>query len=265
MSHPAHQLRLDAQPVPPLRPGGVQRDFLKDLLRVVAAVQEIITKRLLPSLQKEADEQRGLLGLRTDAPLDQVGVTINEMQLEFAQRFSEGEVQQITAKAAARGSDVNRVQVQNQLRAVGFDLFKDTPMLTDVMRDFNRANVKLIKSLASTTFSRVEDVVERGFRSGLRHTEIAKDIQREFKTTKNRAKLIARDQVCKLNSQLSRQRFKANGITKAIWRTMGDERVREEHENRNGQEFSLETGLDGEFPGDPINCRCFSEPVLPGG
>jgi SPP1 gp7 family putative phage head morphogenesis protein len=144
-------------------------------------------------------------------------------------------------------------------------MFLDTPMLTDIMRDFNKANVTLIKSLSSTTFTRVEGVIERGFRSGQRHTEIAKEIQREFRTTRNRAKLIARDQIGRLNSQLTRQRQKSNGITHAVWRTLQDERVREEHEAREGQRFSLETGLDGEFPGDPVNCRCFSEPVPPGG
>lgn len=254
--------RFDA--VPPLRPGGVQRDYLSDINVLVDAIIEMVKKRVFPQLQSLADEQRGRLGLKVDAPLDSVGTIINEMEIEFAQKFSEGEIDRIVDKASARGSNVNREQLRSQMRSIGLDLFIDTPMLTDITRDFNRANVKLIKSISTTTFNRVEDVIERGFRSGQRHTEIAKDIQREFRVTKNRAKLIARDQVGKLNSQLSRQRFKANGITKAIWRTTGDERVREEHESRNGQEFNLETGLDGEFPGDPINCRCFSEPVLPG-
>lgn len=253
--------RADAR-VPAILPGGVQRDYFSDLLFMVVKMEEIVRLRLLPALDTIANEQRGRLGLRVDAPSDDIDRVLMDIRAEFDVQVTPG-MQQIAAdKAAESASNVNRKQVQAQTKAIGLDVFQDAPGLGDMMRDFSKTNVKLIKSLPDTAFQRIEDIAQRGLAAGTRSATMVKEITKEFGITRKRAKLIARDQVSKLNAQLTRQRHKANGIKFSIWRTVGDERVRPEHEAREGQKFSNETGIEGEFPGEPINCRCFAEPVL---
>lgn len=86
---------------------------------------------------------------------------------------------------------------------------------------------------------------------------------------KNHAKFLARNQVQNYNSITTKLRAQNLGITKAVWITAGDERVRPSHEDRDGKEFDLSVGLhssiDGEttLPGLPPNCRCTYELIIP--
>lgn len=86
---------------------------------------------------------------------------------------------------------------------------------------------------------------------------------------KNHAKFLARNQVQNYNSVTTKIRAQNLGITKAIWLTAGDERVRPSHEARDGKEFDLAEGLysstDGQslLPGTDYNCRCTYELIIP--
>jgi SPP1 gp7 family putative phage head morphogenesis protein len=76
--------------------------------------------------------------------------------------------------------------------------------------------------------------------------------------TANRAKLIARDQVGKLNGQLNKTRQKAAGFDKYEWQTMQDKRVRPKHQALNG---TIRTWGEGIEPGFEVACRCSAIPV----
>ena len=52
------------------------------------------------------------------------------------------------------------------------------------------------------------------------------------------------------------------GIERYRWRTAGDTRVRTEHAMREGQIFSWDRPPPDGHPGQPINCRCYAEPVI---
>ena len=85
----------------------------------------------------------------------------------------------------------------------------------------------------------------------------------------SRIKTIARNEISTINANLNNARAESAGITKAIWQTSGDERVRgvnpkdsQDHESLDGKEFDIKVGLrdprSGEMvtPGSAINCRC---------
>jgi len=79
---------------------------------------------------------------------------------------------------------------------------------------------------------------------------------------KSKSALIARTEVAKLNADLTRARHADLGISRFKWRTMKDERVRDDHSSLDGQEFEYGSAPFG-GPGNDFQCRCFSEPVLP--
>jgi SPP1 gp7 family putative phage head morphogenesis protein len=87
-------------------------------------------------------------------------------------------------------------------------------------------------------------------------------LRKQFDFTRNRARLIARDQVGKLYGQINAARQQAIGVTHFVWQTSNDERVRDEHEERNGKTYSYANPPDGELPGQPIQCRCVANPIL---
>lgn len=86
---------------------------------------------------------------------------------------------------------------------------------------------------------------------------------------KNHAKFLARNQVQNYNSITTKIRAQNLGITKAVWETSEDDRVRPSHAARNGKEFDLAEGLyssiDGLhlIPGTDYNCRCSAVYVIP--
>ena len=115
-------------------------------------------------------------------------------------------------------------------------------------------------------------MIFNGFRQGKRAEEIAKDIfgagknelgkVSRLKAAQNRANLIARDQINKLNGQVNAIRQQNVGITHYIWRTADDDRVRPTHNARDDKKFAWDKPPSDGHPGEPINCRCYAEPVF---
>ena len=92
---------------------------------------------------------------------------------------------------------------------------------------------------------------------------LKKNGERVLISTEKHARLVAHDQINKLNGRLNQTRQEAAGITSFKWRTQGDDRVREEHEAIAGQTFLWAEGAPVEgLPGEPVNCRCHAEPVI---
>jgi SPP1 gp7 family putative phage head morphogenesis protein len=88
-------------------------------------------------------------------------------------------------------------------------------------------------------------------------------------TRKNHARFVAQNQINNFNSIVTKTRAVEVGVTRAIWRTEGDDRVRDSHADRDGKEFDLREGcfssLDGVslLPQVDYNCRCDYELIIP--
>ena len=88
-------------------------------------------------------------------------------------------------------------------------------------------NYDLIKNLARDYIGRINDHVERAVTNGWSYKDLASDIASMGEgMTGGRARLIARDQVGKLNGQLTQAQQTEVGIDVYEWDTAGDERVR---------------------------------------
>ena len=80
--------------------------------------------------------------------------------------------------------------------------------------------------------------------------------------TRRRTQTIAEDQSQKGVGALQRDRLTSAGLGQYRWRTVGDDRVREAHREREGKVFSWSQEPAGGHPGEDFNCRCVAEPVL---
>lgn len=147
--------------------------------------------------------------------------------------------------------------------------FKDIKNLDDVIETYVDWNVRLINGVTEDITKKLTKRITSGLKKGKSNEEIAKSIKYGiikdkgiFKTIKNRTKLIANDQIGKLNADLTKLRMKFNKVEKYVWRTRLDERVRDEHAEREGEVFSWDKPPEGGHPGEEINCRCWSEPYI---
>lgn len=151
--------------------------------------------------------------------------------------------------------DITRILASTRLDATSrAPVRQSLPALPNVRLIVNRPSDFDAQGLAAA--------VQRNVAVGGSTRELAQEIEDRFGFAENHAEFVARDQVGKLNGQLDAQRAQSLGVSRFVWRTSGDERVRDEHVARDGETYAYDDPPDGELPGEPINCRCSAEPVI---
>lgn len=137
-------------------------------------------------------------------------------------------------------------------------------------RDYANNLRPYIKSFSEDMISEIRDSVQQNALSGYRFDNLVARIQSRYDVSQSKAQFLARQETGLFTSAARQARFGDVGITKYIWRTAGDSRVREDHRHLNGNEFEyahppvvdIATGRKAN-PGQDFNCRCVDEPVLP--
>lgn len=245
--------RRPGRGVPP--PSGPRLQFQRDILRLVDRVGKELTKVLAPLLAEVNTDTR------MDAPADRVRTAVQRVTEQLPE--FEAEIRVVSRRAVTGVSTANRRSLNQLLeRTVGVGLSEAESFIEGTLTNALERSVDLITNLLSDEVTDVQDTIADGFRAGRRSESIARDLRDRLDISRRRAQLIARDQVATLNSELTRQRQTHMGVTHYIWRTSGDERVREEHADLDGQRFSWREGSPEGHPGEPINCRCTAEPDL---
>lgn len=240
-------------------PRAIVREYARELLAVVARAEGAVAPLLevLPRLLDSAARERADAGegRRVREEVDRV-----RRQLDDALRSAD--LDRVLGNLARRVADFNREQLGRQVHAaLGADVLQDRG-LAAVFEGFVAENVALIRDLGPRVLGQVERAVTRAVASGTPHPELAREIEDSFRVSRDRARLIARDQVGKLYGQVNGARQRTLGVTRYVWRTVRDERVRSEHAEREGQTFSWDDPPEDGHPGEPINCRCSAEPLF---
>ena len=146
--------------------------------------------------------------------------------------------------------------------------FKMTPAVRDAFNASLEENVGLIRSIPARYLEQVEGSVMRSYSAGRDLASMVKELKQLYPAASHRAELIARDQSNKANAVVNRARQMELGITEAIWmHSHAGKNPRLDHVAANGKRYKIAEGckISGEFiqPGQEINCRCTSRPVLP--
>lgn len=165
---------------------------------------------------------------------------------------------------AGRVDAFNSGQFHALLRgAYGVDIIRSEPGIQALLAIWEAENLRLIKSIPAqyveSLQSRIVSAVERG--ESLR--SLTATVRQSYPLPMNRAELIARDQIGKLNGRLTRYRQTNVGIVEYRWRGTLDARERDAHVDREGRVYAWDEPPDDGHPGQPIRCRCWAEPVLP--
>lgn len=261
------KLKKSKAQLPPLN---LERQYalgLRPLIQLISdeVKQWVIAK--LPAWSESFYSQRPDQA-RLDAIDDDIITALEFMNGQINRKYTPAELKRLAAKTGESVSEWNQRAIKENLkRVMGVDIFFEQPFLVNELSMFTVNNTLLISSLKDKALSDVQKMVWDGFRSGTRWEEMAKDItdyvDPEVGNIAKRANLIARDQVNKLNGQLTFLRQSELGITKYVWRTMQDERVRDSHRAKDGNEYSWDSPpADTGHPGEDYNCRCYAEPVL---
>jgi SPP1 gp7 family putative phage head morphogenesis protein len=122
--------------------------------------------------------------------------------------------------------------------SLALNIFQNPLLDKDIdlmLKSWVSTNVTLIKSIQTDLLGQVKVIIEDGYRSALSIPTITQQLQSKFNISKNRARLIARDQMGKLHSAYIHHEHEQLGITEYVWLTTHDERVRKSHKVLDGK------------------------------
>lgn len=271
MAHKPRRRRIpkQAQPLP------IEREYARAIQVYVREASAVVNREIAPMVPVWAAEQAAEVArsdaLREDGLGQRIAAYINRIAGRFLASIRPVALDELADKFARRTSTWNKVQIDRQVKAaVGVDVFAAEPNLAPIVDTFVAENVALIRNVPQQFMTNVEGIVLRGVTSGTLPRDIAEQLADEEGVAMRRAKNIARDQVGKLYGRLNAVRQQRLGVKTYTWATVSDNRVRPEHEERDGKVYAwnpedatdeIEYLPPEEQPGQPIACFPGETPV----
>ncbi len=237
---------------PAFPPITIEREYAKWLLRLIEAIRVQISGLNISEWVQGARQDAGE-GKKARKGFNSIRDSLGP----------EAGLENLARQFARKTSTFQRRQLNRQVRAgLGVDLIGSEEGIAGLVEGFTQENVSLIRGMETDYITRVEQTVTRALQEGTRLRLVQEEIASVTGVTKNRARLIARDQIGKLHGQVNAKRQQNIGIKKFVWQDSNDRRVRPEHRARDGVTYSYARPPNGELPGTPIQCRCYAEPVF---
>lgn len=247
-----------------------EREFEEAFAAMIDLMSRIYRKQVIEAMQagtveKFADAQKGNFA---SIFLKLAGSVSRRIKA----RFSNDRIKKVVTKYLQETNKRNQKKLYSQIESsVGVDAKRL------VAEEGLKANTNALILETSEWAKKLRDeTLETYTANSLRVMTLGSTLEQvlaEFDGLKEKrrdqAKFTARNQINNFNSVMTKVRAQNIGITKAIWQTSEDERVRDSHRQRNGKEFDLAKGLysslDGEtaLPGVPYQCRCTYILVIP--
>jgi SPP1 gp7 family putative phage head morphogenesis protein len=241
-----------------------------ELQRIVKSVSRDVNAVVMPVVRNLAPEYQRDAAITLDSWVDVLTAALRTVKHRYESPQFLAVVADIARRFVTTANNSNRRRTERDL---GINIYSDSQTLQDYLAVSTADNVALIKSIPSQYLTQVESIVMANVRAGGRPSNIAKALQQQLGVTERRAKMIARDQVNKINSNLASMRIKDVGYKYFKWETSNDERVRDRHEDVSERVTAYGKGVyrfDNppivdqnlpQLPGEPIQCRCVMIPI----
>lgn len=242
-------------------PISIEREYARLLTAYVDKELEIV-EEFLPDMVDSVYRN----SVHNDAIGDWLGNLVDRVQKKVKEK--------LTPLAAIRKTfqQVNKF-VSTQMTETIKSLFGSSPRQFNNTRQFEMIqtiwtsqNLELVKSIDTQIMDKIRFMMSQRIIHAAEKPELKEQLVQEIqdlaKVARNRAALIAADQVGKLNSQLTQYRQVNAGVDKYMWVTMRDSRVRIEHQSRDGLIYKWSSPPPDGHPGWPIRCRCTAKPVI---
>lgn len=250
-----------------IQPDAIRTQYAIRLIRIVDDLRESIAP-LLHVLPRIAPVER-TDEWRADADdKARVRALMAQARADMDRALRQANIDELARKFAVQTTTFQRRQLASQVRAaLGVDVFATDRFLPSMVEEFSRRNVGLITKASRETLDQIDIIMRQGLENATPHPRLAELIAERTNVGESRAKTIARDQIGKLYGQVNAARQQALGLRRFNWRNAGDPRVRPEHvELTKGGPYSyddppIEDGAPV-LPGEPVNCRCYAEPVF---
>jgi len=191
---------------------------------------------------------------------------------KLLKQFDDKRIENLAKKYTSKVDNRNKSEFYRRAEekiGISREELEATEGLTSQINAYKLETMQWIKKMRDDTLQQWTSQTLRQMAEGKGLPEILSEFDGMVEQRKGHAKMVARTQISTFNSLTSKARAQNLGITKAIWRTAGDERTRTCHQARDGKEYLLSEGLysscDGKtlLPGTDYNCRCTAIMIIP--
>lgn len=264
----------------PQIPPAAEREYIRIANAYVRIVKESLEEGLLPLLEAYREERNAAVresaGMRTDSATDlmlAVMKALTAVKNQIIARIARFDLdKKLEALARLTRKQTTREWKKAISATIGVEIDEDyylSGFCEKELREWIEYNVSLIKSIPEDTLDQMQEIIFDGYRTGATTTDLAARIQKAYSVSRKKARLLARDQIAKLNGQIQKAEQEDAGVSCYIWRDSGDGRVRERHHQLNGHMFRWDTPpvvdmktMRRAHPEEDYNCRCVAIPVL---
>lgn len=163
---------------------------------------------------------------------------------------------------AGDASERLKIQIKNISNVDVTMMMQNDKTFDDVVDQNIIANASLIKSIPKQYHERVERLVLTALQEGRGNKWLSDELKKVGEITDNRARLIARDQITKIDSQIRETRQRNLGIKGYYWICKMDGKERKEHHERHRQLIMWDDPPSDGHAGIPVGCRCEDEPYI---
>ena len=165
--------------------------------------------------------------------------------------------------------------IENKVVGDIADLFKQKrfpiPMLglraaSESLKQAISTNIALIENIENIQITRLENAVKSSITGATNFQSLVNEVDSQARQGKAYAEFVARDQVAKTHSKITKEKSIGAGFTGYIWRATNDERTRPDHAAQDGKFFRWDKPpilINGALdPGEDFQCRCIAEPAF---
>ena len=191
---------------------------------------------------------------------------------KLLKQFDDKRIEKLAKKYTGKVDKRNKAEFYRRAEekiGISREELEATEGLTSQINAYQLETMQWVKKMRDDTLQQWTSNTLRQMAEGKGLPEILKQFDGMVEQRRGHAKMVARTQIATFNSLTSKARAQNLGITKAIWKTAADERVRSSHASRDGKEFELSEGLydssDGKtlLPGTDYQCRCDYRLLIP--
>lgn len=267
--HVAEAARSDARPrrliaPPPLFPTRLEDTYRSRLLRRTHAAQTLLFDRLLPLLHRlKPDLDTRAKEARVDSLESDLASILRVIEVTrqgFGAAFApDPRSLETTAAGVDKFASAQQARAVKTLIAIDIAPSRE---LFDLYQGWTRTNVDLITSIDARYFDDIRDTVVEAVRAGTNTEDITRLLRQRYQVSRSRAELIARDQIAKLNGQITEKRQRDLGVSRYQWSTSNDERVRPTHRVLEGKIIEWDKPPPPGHPGQDFQCRCVALPYF---
>lgn len=235
----------------------------------------------IPQIRQDSPAKKTIiLAERFDANIEETLAALFERVSDALDKaYTKGLLQRIARRMIKQVSLGSKRNTEKQLKRaypkqsddMDFQPLMNDKELSPFFDNVVDENVGLIRSIPKAKMEPFKNQLVALITKDATIGEIKKAIQKNFKVTKGKAAVIARDQVGKLNGALNKYRQQQLGGKRYYWRRTRDSRCRAQHEKLGAASDRGKLYLWSQppivdpitkrraHPGEDFQCRCWAE------